>query len=177
MRVFVGIILPKEISSKIKEIQKEIEKMPIKCKMVEEYNLHICLSFLGEVEEKKVEIFKKILDSIATKHKKFETKIEKIKLIPNENFVRVIALDVNSEELEKIRREVESKIGGDSKPLHITLCRVKNISDKKKFFEKYEKIKNVSIGIFKVESLQIIKSILTREGPIYEIVHESKLLD
>jgi 2'-5' RNA ligase len=146
----------------------------MKAKFVETENLHICLSFLGEIEEQKVEIFSRILDSIGKKFQKFEVSISGIKLIPSEKYIRVLALDVEDKNLEKISKEIKEKIGGDVKPAHLTLCRIKNISDRTKFLEEIKKI-DFEIGKFVVSSIALVKSTLQKTGPIYSILYESKL--
>ena len=55
VRCFIGIIIPEDRKNYIERIKKELVSMPIKCKFVESDNLHICISFLGEVEEKRIE--------------------------------------------------------------------------------------------------------------------------
>jgi 2'-5' RNA ligase len=176
MRCFIGVMLPEEIKEKIKGLQDQIKSLPINCKFVEDYNLHVCLSFLGEISEEKIDFISHLLDKICEKYNKFEVKVAKIKLIPSKNYVRVIALDlIDSETFDKLRREIAEKIGGDSKPLHVTLCRVKSILNRQKFLDKIKKIEEIKVGNFLVEKVQIIESKLKREGPIYTIIKESKL--
>lgn len=171
-RCFIGIIVPESIKSSIIQIQKQLKTLPIVAKFVEPENLHLSLSFLGEVNEMEIERTGNILDLICSKYREFEVDLLGIKLIPNESYVRVIALDVKQEiSLEKITKEVKEKIGGDVKPPHLTLCRVKNI-DKKAIPE----IKKIKVNIrLPVTSVYLIKSTLQKTGPIYTIIHESKL--
>jgi 2'-5' RNA ligase len=177
-RCFVGILTPEEVNKNIEKVMEEIKKLPLKCKLVEKENLHICLSFLGEVKENDIKNICKSLDSLALNFKPFEISIKGIKLIPNEKFFRVIALDVESKEgeIEKLRNEVVKVIGGDSKPPHITLCRVKNIENKNLVIKKLTEMKDMEIGRMKVEKIQLIKSELRKEGPIYSIIHESNII-
>jgi 2'-5' RNA ligase len=175
VRCFVGLFIPTEIKEKIIKIQNQIQKLPITLKLVEAENLHICLSFLGEVKEEKIKNICEKLDSICKRYNKFEVEISGIKLIPSENYVRVLALDVKSNMLESIRKDVEKEIGGDSKPLHLTLCRIKKIEDKKETIEKIKKIES-EVGKFEVEKISLIKSILQKSGPIYTSLYDSFLL-
>ncbi|MCS7105848.1 MAG: RNA 2',3'-cyclic phosphodiesterase [Candidatus Aenigmarchaeota archaeon] len=176
VRCFVGLLTPKELNQNIRKVLEEIKKLPMKCKFVEEQNFHICLSFLGEVEKSEIEKIKKILDSITFNFKSFEVLVEGIKLIPNKNFLRVIAFDVRDEskKIEELRRMIVNTIGGDSKPPHITLCRVKSVEKRDFVTKKLEEMKDLSIGKMKIDRLQIIKSELRKEGPVYSILHESK---
>lgn len=176
VRCFIGIFPPNEIKNKIINLQNELKELPMRAKFVEPENLHVSLSFLGEIEEQKIEIYSKILDSIVKKFQKFEVEVSGIKLIPNEKYIRVLALDIKDKEknLEKIIKEIKEKIGGDVKPAHLTLCRVKDIPNKNKLLEKIKKTDS-EFGRFVVTSIFLIKSTLQKTGPTYSIIHESNL--
>ena len=177
MRLFIGIIIPEELRENIRKMQKIFSEV-VQAKFVEEENLHLCFSFLGEKNENEVEKIKEKMDFIAKNFKSFEMILKGVKLIPSKNFVRVIALDAFDENRisESLRIEIVNEIGGDSKPLHLTLCRVKKIYDRKKFFEIVEKNKDFYAGKFLLSEIQLIKSKLRKEGPVYEIIHKAKLL-
>lgn len=178
VRCFIGFLLPENIKKFIGEIQKEISRWPLICKFVEVENLHVCLSFLGEINEYEIDKISKTLDEICKNYSKFEVVVDEIKAIPNENYIRVLALNVFEKTgiIEKISKEVVQKIGGDSKPPHLTLCRVKNVADKKTVIQKIRETKK-EVKSFAVASVQLIKSELRKTGPVYSVVHESKLKD
>lgn len=174
MRCFVGIFLPSDIKNNIVTIQNQLKKLPMKCKFVEKNNLHICLSFLGEIKEEKIKSICEKLKNVCRKYSKFNVKISGIKLIPSETFIRVIVLDIKNETLENLRKDVKNEIGGDSKPSHITLCRVKKIENRKNIVEKIREI-NYNIGSFVISKVSLIKSTLSRSGPTYETLFEIDL--
>jgi len=170
MRVFIGSILPEEIRDEIEKVQMEIRKYVV-AKFVEKENLHICYSFLGEISNEKVELIKRKLEILSYENS-FKVVSDSIKLIPSQDFIRVIALDVKSNDGEKIRKWIEENIGGDSKPLHITLCRVKKVNKK----ELFEYLKNKKINIqFEISEISLIESILTYSGPIYKKIFNVEL--
>jgi 2'-5' RNA ligase len=171
MRVFVGTIVPESLRNEIEKIQNEIKKY-VFGKFVEKENLHICYSFLGEVNENEIEKIKKKLEILSYENT-FKVFSNSIKLIPSLSFVRVIALEVKSNDGEKIRKWIEENVGGDSKPLHITLCRVKSLQNKKSFID-YLKNKKFYFE-FEVDEISLIKSTLTYSGPIYEKIFNVKL--
>ncbi len=176
IRCFIGLFVSDVLKNKIIDLQDKIKKLPVKAKFVEPENLHMCLSFLGEVEDERIEEISKNLDSIANEFKRFEVELSGIKIIPSENYIRVLALDVLDKEknLEKITKEIKNKIGGNIKPTHLTLCRVKSVLDKKGFIEKIKKIDS-KIGKLIVPSILLIKSTLQKPGPVYSVLHESVL--
>ena len=174
VRAFVGITIPEDIKRYVVGIQEQLKSLPIKAKFVEIENLHISLSFLGEVTDEELETIKLTLDGISESYEKFESILSDILLIPNENFVRVIVLDVKSDTLESIRKEIVKKVGGESDPAHLTLGRVSNIIDKRKFIEGIGSILCNELP-FIIDSMCLIKSKLGKPGPVYTILNKSYL--
>lgn len=176
VRCFIGIIIPEELNKSIDSVKDEIGKLPIRCKFVERENLHVCLSFLGEIEEGNIKNISDKLESVCKNYHNFEVVIDGIKMIPSESYIRVLALDVIDRDgnLNKIAKDIQKSIGGDIKPPHVTLCRVKSIDDKGSTVQKVKSIKTEELP-FSVSSVQIIKSELRKSGPTYTSIFEAKL--
>lgn len=174
-RLFVGIFIPEEIKGDIIDFQESLLRMPMKAKLVEKENLHLSLSFLGETPEEKLSELSEKFDVVCKNYTKFTVKISGGMPIPNENYIRVIAIDAKSSGgvLENLRKDIVKNIGGDSYPAHLTLARVREISNKRLVadFVRACKIEKY----FEVGSVCLIKSVVTRRGPVYEKVYESKL--
>jgi len=176
VRCFIGILIPEELKEYVESIKRELPDLPMNCKFVERENLHICLSFLGETDNSKIKSISENLDSVCTEFSSFDVVIDGMKMIPNENYIRVLALDVidRASNIEKITGEVLKRIGGDSHPPHLTLCRVKNIRDKQSAVQKIKSIKTENIPLL-VSSIQLIKSELKKTGPVYSSIYDAKL--
>jgi len=176
MRAFIGILISDAAKSVAMKMDEELKRIGIVGKYVEKENMHVNLSFLDEITEEVSQEISAKMDMIAKGCKKFMASVCSLKAIPNEKFVRVIAFDVEQEKelLNSLSMKIQKSIGGDVKPPHVTLCRVKGIKDKKKFRETLEKYKTVCFADFEVSSIQLIKSELGTEGPIYSVLHESK---
>lgn len=168
-------MLPDDIMRSVAKIQKKIVGFGLKCKFVEPENIHICLSFLGEVDEEELERVKSKLDEVAERYKKFDVNVGGMKFIPSENYIRVMALEVTGCDglLEKVRREAADVVGGKSKPPHLTLCRVKRVDDKKGLVDELHGLS--CDENFRVESIELIESKLGKEGPVYTTIHKSEL--
>lgn len=175
VRCFVGVMIPEDLKNNIVNIQNAIKSFPIECKMVETENLHICLSFLGEIEDDRIVDLRKKLDNVCSNRSAIDIEVSGLKFIPTEKYVRVIVLDCPSMTLETLGKNIRKEIGGDVKPPHVTLCRVKNIREKEQTIDKMKGIDSC-VGKFKISSIQLIKSQLEKSGPVYRILHESKLL-
>jgi 2'-5' RNA ligase len=174
VRCFIGFLLPDFLKEKVTAVQDRLKELPIVCKPVEKENLHINFSFLGEVEDSKVEVIAKKLDSVCSGLKPIKAVVGGIKLVPNENFIRVIVIEVVSAELQAFAERLRKEIGGDLKPMHITLCRVKKIDNKQFIVNKIKEI-CVEKTEFYIDSVCLIKSELGKIGPKYTVLKENKL--
>lgn len=168
MRAFIGILLPGEVVEYVDNIKSELKKLPMRCKMVESENSHICLSFLGEIDEMGLERVKKSLDKIRESGS-VTLSTGGMNFIPNERRVRVIMIDVKNTDgkLSELCNIIKDDIGGSMHPPHITLCRVKDMDDKENTISAIKRI-NVRNVMFQVKSIAVVKSELGRNGPIYE---------
>lgn len=172
MRIFISIDIPKEIKKEIVKIQNKLPEF--KGKNTEFENLHLTLKFLGEVDKEKLEKIKKNLKEI--KFSGFEAEIDSMGVF-SEDFIKIIWLGIkNCDELQK---EIDKKLSGIFEKEkrfmgHLTIARVKNIKDKKKFIAELCKLKIISMK-FTVNDFNLKKSTLTEQGPVYDIVENYKL--
>jgi len=168
MRCFLAIELSKDIKEKLEELKSHFKMKGIK--LVEKENLHITVKFLGDIDKEIVEKIKNLDLSI----KPVKSDIKYIGVFPNENYIRVIW--VGATNLISIFKEIDRKLSElgfkkekDYVP-HITIGRVKFIENKKLLKNKIDKYKNVELGELEVKNIVLMKSELTREGPIYKVI-------
>lgn len=175
MRLFTCVWIPEDIREKVKDFQKEMINLPMKAKFVETDNLHFTVSFLGEKEDSDLPDLKSKLDKSVKNIERFNVKIEELRTIPSENYIRVIGIKVkDSDKIANLIKTVADAIGGKFYlKQKITLCRVKKIFDKRAIQKFIESNKNIKIGEFSVNRISLVKSTLTKGGPIYETIHDS----
>jgi len=179
MRCFIAIGVPENIKKKVSLVQKELSKLPMVCKLVEPENIHITLSFLGELDEEKVKETSNILDSICNRYKKFEISMQPIKMIPSPSYIRVLAFEVVSarDEINCLSDDIKKLIGGKVNPPHLTVCRIKRIGNKPDVVSGIRNLESAIVGRFVVDSVDLMKSELKKTGPAYIKLHESRLVD
>ncbi len=177
MRLFMCVWIPDELKEKIKNFQQKMINLPMKAKFVETDNLHFTITFLGEINENELSDLKNKLDDSVKDIDKFNVKIEELKVIPSKNYARVIGLKVkDGEKIANLIESVTSLIGGKYYlEQKITLCRIKNVLDKKELQKFIETNEDVKIGEFQVDAVSIAESKLTRSGPIYKTIYDSHL--
>lgn len=168
--------MPEAARPGVVALQERLRGLPIDCKYVEPENLHVSLSFLGEVPGGEVAGVAAKLQSVCERNSAFRLVADELKLIPSESYVRVIVLDVHdaSGALASLFEAVKRDIRGDAKPPHLTLCRVRNVSDKTAVAEKIKKMKFDEVA-FDVGEVALIESKLGRSGPAYSVVKSFKL--
>jgi len=168
VRCFVAVYPIK--SERVYELQKNISKC-VEGKEVEKENMHITLSFLGEKTENEIREIKLRLNELSKKFNRREVRLTKVKFIPDLNFPRVIAIEVVG--LNDLSEAIKKEIGGDVKPPHLTLFRVKRVTDRKKLIEFSKAEIN---DVIYVDSIRLMKSTLTWNGPIYEVIDTFELI-
>jgi len=176
MRCFVGFFVPDAAKGGLVALQDQLRELPADCKCVEPENLHVCLSFLGELDDVAVAAAEAKLEFVCTESPQFRLIAGGAKMIPSESRVRVVALDVRdaSGSLQRIADRISREVGGDAKPPHITLCRVRSVREKDAFVDG---VKEIRVGgtEFDVGEIALIKSELEPRGPVYSAVKTFEL--
>jgi len=169
-RIFIAINLPKKVKEKLLEYRYDIPAIWTK-----KDNLHITLAFLGYIaDEELMDIFK-IAEDVASNNSAFSLKMEKISYGPKNRMVW--AVGENSPSLIKLKQSLDNKLRITGKfSFHITLARIKAWDWQRIDPEDRVEISEDIDLNFKVESIEIMESVLKREGPEYTILQSYKLL-
>lgn len=175
VRCFLCVWPTREIVENALKLQKQLTQLPMKIKLVEKNNLHVTISFLGEKTETEIKNIKKTVDGITEKYRKFNVKVKGLDAIPSMNYIRVIALGIKDEKLFEISRKISKAFGGKFHPPHLTLCRVKGVLNKDEVKKFILENSNCSLGELEIDSIAIVKSVLTPKGPVYTNIHKSYL--
>lgn len=171
VRCFIATYpLEEKIVNRALLMQNELKKFVVG-KFVERENFHITLSFLGEKTDQELEKIKNNLKDLTISLKKRLIFFTKLKLIPSENFVKVLVIEVLG--LDDISKRIEDLVGGDVKPPHLTLLRVKNVIDRNSLI-KFSRLQKFD-ETMEVKDLKLMKSVLRRSGPIYEVMESFPL--
>lgn len=171
MRTFISIKLPPKILMQIKDIQAALPDFS--GKKTELKNLHLTLKFLGEVSSEGIEKIKLNLRKI--KFNKFEAEIKEIGFFDKGKeeggilWLGITNCGAFQNEIDNSLEELyvkEKRFMG-----HLTIARVKNIIDKKRFNDTLAKI-NIPKMFFIIDKFYLMESYLKKEGPEYKIIEE-----
>jgi 2'-5' RNA ligase len=182
-RVFIAINLPEEIK---KELGFYAEKWPeLPARWTRKDNLHITVEFLGDLTDEELADACQIAGEVAKRHTPFSLVLNKVLYGPPKKFPprMVWVQGEKSEELAELKNELQEylvekiKFRPDEKAIstHITLARISEWEFKKFDIDERPEIDEGIDLSFTVESIEVMESELTREGPRYTIL-ESHIL-
>lgn len=104
MRTFLGIDLNSEALKKVNNLMMGLSKSGFKGNYTRKENIHLTLLFLGELNERQIDLVKSKMSEID--FSSFEIKINKLKKMKD-----MLILEVEkSQELLALQKEIESKI-------------------------------------------------------------------
>ena len=174
MRLFIAIDLPDDVKENLAALQKEVDTKQAALKLARSF--HLTIKFLGEVEKGSAQ---KVIDCLTPlKFGTFSLFADSIGVFPDYDHIRIIWTGFKeSRELIELHGKVEDSLTGlgfgrdkDFKA-HVTLARVAQVNDKKKFSENIRSLKALKRD-FSVDRFTLYQSTLTREGPIYRPIKE-----
>ncbi len=175
MRAFLALPISERVRKTCEDIQGMIKKSNTPLKLVEPKNLHVTLRFLGNVNNETIEKVKEIMDKI--EFNSFKARTTMVGVFPSTSYIHVVWLGVDGETILKIHEFIESRLARlgfdkDSQYLpHITLARVKGKPTKKLL----EIVGYKTDMEFEIKYVTLVKSTLTKEGPLYETLYKKYL--
>jgi len=182
-RIFIAVkVEPEEtLSVMISSMKSRLDSEKIK--WVDSENLHLTLSFLGDTDEKKINLIHEMLRKQCGGSGNFEFIIIGLGVFKSLANPRVIWTGIeSSERLLELNRLVVNGLGNigfvmEDRPFkpHLTIGRIKYLQDKtvlKTFVEKYQ---NKEIQKAKVQELILYESILLPSGAVYKPLYKVEL--
>ena len=180
MRTFIAVEIPKDIQKKIGGYVSSINGNFRHVRWVSPQNLHFTIKFLGEVKSSNLDELKDCVAKTASETCQFWLNLNNTGFFPSKKNPRVIWIgaDSGADNMLMMFQSLENhleKVGFDREVRafspHLTIGRVRK--DKK--IAAPESLPEFGQESFLVSSLALIKSTLTPNGPVYEIIHKSDL--
>jgi len=175
MRLFIALMTT-PIQEQIFEIEEGLKKQIADVRWVKKDNLHLTLKFLGDVDKVKFGLIKEIIVDIGSQCKEFDFSFSRVSGFPKEEAARVIfiGLDKGVKEIKEIMIKLDEetfKMGfkrEKSYVPHLTVGRVKFGTVNLKISRK----NNFPVVMGYATGIEIIKSELTKFGPIYTSIYK-----
>ncbi len=181
-RLFIAIPIKLNNLAKLSilEIQNQLSQNSIK--WVSFDNIHLTLQFLGDTNENDIATIINILDNLQGYFTKFEVQLSGLHTFgsrDNPNVLWTKWIDNNqTKNLAKLLNEQISLINNiksDEKFIpHLTLGRIKRITNLSKFNEIISNNANLSLGKYSIDEIILFESKLKPHGPEYFALHKIK---
>lgn len=179
VRSFLAIDLKPPMQAKLEEVISSLKyRAPLPVRWVTGKNIHLTLKFLGDSEPERLE---KLVENLLPRlkaYESFEIRLAGLGAFPSNKNPRVIWVGVQApstlgdllREIEDIAAELNYEREIRRFSPHLTLGRVSQSATAEqigKLLEILLKTPVNELGVVRVDSINLIKSELTRIGPIY----------
>lgn len=143
---------------------------------VNESKIHLTLKFFGDTPEAEIDPICNLLDEVAGRHRPSTAEMEQVGIFGSSYNPRVIWFGLHNTEpltdlaedmLDSLDRIGYERDRQNFRP-HITIGRIKSISNKKYFQSVIDQYNDTYIQPVPVEEFHLIESTLTPQGPVYE---------
>ena len=188
VRSFVAIELPDEVKSALARLQNQLKsggQFPVK--WVDTYSIHLTLKFLGNIDRDMVEEITRAMDEAVRGVSPFHLEIKGLGVFPNLKRVQVAWVGVGGGlgQLGELHKHIESSLSPlgfapESRPFtpHLTLARLRDrasLNERQSFGQLVVGTRFESVFSFSVDAINLMRSQLTSEGPIYTQIGSVKL--
>ncbi|WP_292352216.1 RNA 2',3'-cyclic phosphodiesterase [Methanomethylovorans sp. PtaU1.Bin093] len=179
IRTFVAVDIPAAFHAKISAIQSKFIGPGLR--PVDPSIVHITMKFLGDVDEAQLPGIITALDRMDCPS--FDSRISGVGAFPGMKNPRVVWLGADGEysclhgQLESLLSETGFKKEPRKFIPHATLARITYLSNprKKELISAIDSLRDLDVGLMRVNTVKLKKSTLTPQGPIYETLHEVDL--
>jgi 2'-5' RNA ligase len=188
VRCFIAIELPDGVKRGLRELQAQLKaESSAPVKWVEPENIHLTLKFLGNVAAGRIDGIAQAMKEAVRGTPPFSLEVKELGVFPNPRRVQIVWVGVSgeTEKLATLQKRIESglaKLGFAPENRrftpHLTLARLRDRAtpqEREKLGQLIAETEFAAAQSFSVDSVKLIKSQLTREGPIYSQLSSAEL--
>jgi len=180
VRSFIAIELPDELKAGLTQLEAQLkmEKSP-SVKWVDPYSIHLTIKFLGNITVDRISAITRAMETAAQGISPFQLKVTGLGGFPNLKRVQVAWVGIGGEvdKLSQLQQRIESSLvplgfTAESRPFtpHLTLARLRDRAspdERQRFGQLIANTSFETVYTIKVDSINLMRSQLTREGAIY----------
>lgn len=185
IRTFVAVLIAEGIRERISSAQLAVKQLAPKVNWVVPENFHVTLKFLGNIREDQLHDICSAVETAVDCIDPFEISFSGLGAFPSPRNARVVWAGIKdgAGQLSDLAGAVENELAKlgferEDRPFraHVTIGRVKDTKSIRKLPEGLREANAQDFGTQRVESVCIMQSELSREGPKYSPLGEVKLL-
>lgn len=179
IRLFIAIDIPGTLKSGLQNVQKQLKTATPHVKWVTPENLHLTLKFLGDTPKDECTNLKRVLQEMGLAHDPFTLALNGLGTFPKGGRPKVVWAGVRGqvEVLRLLQADIEGKLEKlgyprENRPYspHLTLGRPKQLGDLGNLVEQVKDQQSLTLGEWRVSSLNLMQSILRPSGPLYTVL-------
>ncbi len=188
IRSFIAIELSEEVRQSLGRLQNKLKEdggFPVK--WVEPDSIHLTLKFLGNIGRDKVEEITRAMEEAARDTPPFRLEVKGLGVFPDLKRVQVAWVGITGEtdRLSQLQRRIDSALAAlgfapETRPFtaHLTLARVRDrasFNERQSFGQLIAATRFDTPHAFTVDSIKLMRSDLTPDGPIYSEIDSIRL--
>ena len=188
IRSFIAIELPDELKLGLTQLEAQLKlgNQPW-VKWVDPYSIHLTLKFLGSIAVDRISEITKAMDEAVQGIPPFHLEVKDLGVFPNLRRVQVAWVGISGEvdKLSQLQQHIESNLAPlgfapESRPFtpHLTLARLRNQAspdERQRFGQLIASTRFEAAYTIKVDTINLMRSQLTREGAIYSRISAVEL--
>jgi 2'-5' RNA ligase len=180
IRSFIAVELPPEIKQSLADMQSRLKSGGGgRIKWVDPGIMHLTLKFLGGIDTALIDTITAALAEACRGTCPFPVDLDRLGVFPNERRVQVVWVGLKGEieKLGRLQKNIDAVLGplgftAENRPFtpHLTLARVREEAgpeERQALGRLVAATACEDIGSFKVDAVHLMRSQLTRNGPIY----------
>jgi len=188
VRSFIAIELPDEVKSGLAKLQAQLKtgrQPPVK--WVDPYGTHLTLKFLGNIAAGTISEITRAMEVTAQQMSPFHLEVKDLGVFPTLRRVQVVWVGISGDidQLGQLQQRIESNLAPlgfapESRKFvpHLTLARVREQAspeERQSFGQLIAGTRFEAAYGFNVDSINLMRSQLTREGAIYSRISSVRL--
>ncbi|MDD4875695.1 MAG: RNA 2',3'-cyclic phosphodiesterase [Dehalococcoidales bacterium] len=188
IRSFIAIELPNELKQQLTQLQTHLKmNTQSQVKWVDPYSIHLTLKFLGNITISVINDITKVMEKAIVGIPPFYLEVKDLGVFPNYKRAQIawIGIAGDLDKLNYIQKQIVSNLiplgfVTEQRPFtpHLTLARMRNhisSNERQSFGQLIASTKYQLDFIIKVNTINLMKSQLTRTGAIYSLISSASL--
>lgn len=184
-RIFTAFDLPLSMNEELYGVAKRIMGKETGVKCTNPRNIHVTLHFFAELERDRVEALLATCQTVLDGERSFTVRIRGVGSFPNNRAPRIIwaGISEGADRIAEIKHALDKALtpqgfGIEKRAFvsHLTIARVKFCHDQRGLQQRLESESAFSLQETVINELHVIKSTLTQDGPVYEILRSFPLI-
>jgi 2'-5' RNA ligase len=184
LRTFLALDIDDHARKLLDKTCRRLELPPAKINWVAPENLHVTLSFLGDIPDEDIAEVCRLVEGATARSEPFEFQVHGLLAVPPRGGLRMFwaGVEESTGRLEKLHRGLEEALSGlgvreegrGFRP-HITLARIKFAKQEDQLRSAIEHLADTDFGNIHADEVAVYSSVLGPDGPTYTPIAHATL--